>query len=384
MKILHVASFVGNVGDNANHQGLRACLAQAFPLPHEITELEIRKCYRIYTGHDRWRFDDDFASLANEHDLVVIGGGNFFEPWLTESSTGTTIDLADAVLEKIQSPVVFFGVGFDTYKPCPDICLERFLRFSERLQKRPGTLMTFRNDGSFQNYLACYGNQSADRILVVPDGAFFYRPQSSLNLLEAKHDVTYWGINVASDMKDVRFPEDSDNSLSWSGFLQRYAAFLSLELERSAHLQLVLFPHIYKDLSAIGELLEYMDDRLCRDRITVAPYLHGWQGADQLFSLYQKCSLVMGMRFHTNVCAMAMGVPTIGLSSSPKIADLYKELGLCRRSVDVKRPDFVQHIESLVESFKSDSNRVIQENIELRELLDRQMAQFITVLKGML
>lgn len=383
MKILHVASFVGNIGDNANHQGLRACLAQAFFESHQYTELEIRKCYRIYTGSDRWRFDDDFAELANQHDLVIIGGGNFFEPWLTESSTGTTIDLPDTVLHKIQTPLVFFGVGFDTYKPCPGSALERFHEFCLALQHRPKTLVTFRNDGSLRNYIACYGEHSAGNIYVVPDGAFFYRSERTLDLLPGDDETYYWGINVASDMKEVRFP-GTETSLSWNGFLQHYADFLSKELAKSDKLHLLFFPHIYKDLCAIGELLERVDDRLCRDRVTVAPYQQGWLGANQIFSLYQRCSLVMGMRFHTNVCAMAMGVPAVGLSSSPKIADLYGELALSNRVVDIKDPSFVQNMQCITDRFQGDVDSVREENRLLEQRLRTQMDQFVSKLREVL
>lgn len=384
MNILHIASFVGNIGDNANHKGLRSCLERAFPdrCP-QYTELEIRKCYRIYTGADRWAFDEQFVELANAHDLIVIGGGNFFEPWLTESASGTTIDLSLDVLDQIQSPLVFFGVGFDTYKSCPNACLARFLTFSEYLQQRSNTLLSFRNDGSFDNYVSSYGAQAAHNILTVPDGAFFYQPSDDLGLIDASGSEEYWGINVASDMKDVRFP-GGEKSLTWEQFLDKYAEFLSTALQERDTLRLIFFPHIYKDLSAIGELLDRIDDRFCRDRIVVAPYLYGWEGADKLFGLYDTCALVMGMRFHTNVCAMAMDIPAIGLSSSPKLFDLYADLNLSRRCIDVKNRAFVAPLKELISSIESNALRIKRENIQLKDTLEKQMGRFILRLREMI
>ena len=44
LRILHVASFSGNIGDNASHMGLRKVLSILIDNP-EITELEIRDYY---------------------------------------------------------------------------------------------------------------------------------------------------------------------------------------------------------------------------------------------------------------------------------------------------------------------------------------------------
>lgn len=52
MKILHVASFVGNIGDNASHQGLEGILKEYFN-NYDITRLEIRKFYKNYNRVDK-------------------------------------------------------------------------------------------------------------------------------------------------------------------------------------------------------------------------------------------------------------------------------------------------------------------------------------------
>ncbi|WP_415897481.1 polysaccharide pyruvyl transferase family protein [Neptuniibacter sp. QD72_48] len=374
LKILHIASFVGNIGDNANHQGVRRTLSERFSGIHTYTELEIRKCYRIYTGGDRWEFDLQFASLANQHDLIIIGGGNFFEPWLPESSTGTTIDLSKEILDKIHSPILFYGVGFDTYKHCPAECLQKFQDFVVDVSERSNVILTFRNDGSLKNYKKTYGAMS-EAIDVVPDGGFFYQPDCKLNFpFDSKNE--YWGINLASDMKDVRFPEGGKGNITWEGFLRGFAAVLSTKLTEQENLQLIFFPHIYKDLEAISELLAYMDDRFCRDRIQTAPYSYGWDGADKVFSLYNSCSLIMGMRFHTNVCAMGMNIPSIGLSSSPKLEDLYEEIGLRDRIVRINKDDCMQKLLFLLSKMNEKPHIFRQQNNTVVDRLRNDVGLF--------
>ena len=77
LKILHIASFSGNIGDNANHMGFRPWFEALAGAPVSWTRLEIREFY--------WRerqWDAALVDFINTHDLLVIGGGNYFELWV--------------------------------------------------------------------------------------------------------------------------------------------------------------------------------------------------------------------------------------------------------------------------------------------------------------
>ncbi len=357
MKVLHVASFTGNIGDNANHLGMRSKLESTLGVKAEYTELEIRYCYRIYTGEHRWEFDDSFVEKANTHDLVIIGGGNFFEPWLDESATATTINITNERLKQISKPLVFFGVGFDIYKGLTPLNLSRFSCFIEQCISQENVFISFRNDGSLNNFRIAYPDRPDlwSAIDIVPDGGFFYSAKETVAPYMA--GGKFWGINIASDMEALRFPGSIEGGLSWKGFLKEYAHFLQKKLESNPDLQLIFFPHIFKDILAVGEFLGYFDDRLCRDRIVVAPFACGWMACDHLFSLYQRCELVMGMRFHTNVCSIAMNIPAIPLVSYPKLKDLYEELDIPERIVMVNRAGFSNRLEGNIAFGNSQSVR---------------------------
>lgn len=376
MKLLHIASFHGNIGDNANHSGLRRLLSQHFGDGLEFSELEIRKCYQIYTGQDRWTFNEEFVRLANLHDLVLIGGGNFFEPWLEGSATGTTIDLAPALMKKIKTPLVFYGVGFDLNKGYSDETLSRFSHFAEESFNLENVYLSVRNDGSMKNLQKVYPESIWGKISVVPDGGFFYRPKEA-SAIKLELGQCYWGINIASDMLDLRF---NSERFGWEDFVAEFAKYLEEKLQGDPGLSLILFPHIFKDLEAISGLLQSIDDRFCRDRIVVAPYLSGCSGADQVFSLYDKCDLIMGMRFHTNVCAMALNRPAIGLASYPKLEALYQELGYKERAIKVNQPGFTDEIEAIIKKSEYHEN-LISENEEMLSRLERKAGEFLEKLK---
>ena len=98
IKILHLASLDGNVGDNANHNGMLELWRKFLAYDFEIRELEIREFH--------WKhrfFNEDFVAMCNMHDLIIIGGGNYFELWVESSRTGTTVDLPPKLLKEIKS-----------------------------------------------------------------------------------------------------------------------------------------------------------------------------------------------------------------------------------------------------------------------------------------
>ncbi|HOY24393.1 MAG TPA: polysaccharide pyruvyl transferase family protein [Cellvibrio sp.] len=384
MKVLHVASFTGNIGDNANHIGMRSRLEAVLATKPAYTELEIRYCYRIYTGENRWAFDDAFVKLANEHDLIIVGGGNFFEPWLDESANATTINISNSRLEKITKPLVFFGVGFDIHKGCTASNLEKFSGFLTQCISQPNILISFRNDGSLKNLKLAYPDREDlhNGVKVVPDGGFsYFTDESAAAYLPS---TRFWGINIASDMEALRFPAGVAGYIGWKEFLTSYARFLEDALIKNPDLTIILFPHIFKDVLSIGEFMTYLDDRLCRDRVVVAPFACGWQACDHIFSLYKKCDLVMGMRFHTNVCAIALDVPAIPLISYPKLHDLYEELDLLERAVYANRESFSIELHAVVTKLLADTNAVKRKNAVVRQNLNTASNAFFDRLKALL
>ena len=87
LRVLHLASFAGNIGDLANHAGARRMLAERLGFALKFTDLEIREFY--------WKqrsFDDAFVAYANSFDLLIIGGGNYFELWVDHSAHPGRVD----------------------------------------------------------------------------------------------------------------------------------------------------------------------------------------------------------------------------------------------------------------------------------------------------
>lgn len=372
-KILHIASFKGNIGDNANHKGMRKIFEERMKQKFQWDELEIRKAYYNYKGKDLWKFDNNFANLANQYSLILIGGGNFFDLQWSKSATGTTIDLPMQILSKIKTPVVFFGLGCDRYKGPTSTTILKFKNFLDYSLTRKNVLISVRNDGSFQTLKHLYGNKYNNTIYKVPDGGMFYS-SSKNNSLKTKK---YIGINIANDMEELRFSKN----YKYNDFAKDFSSLLDNIILSDDSINIIFFPHIYSDLNAIFLVLKNMTDFNRRSRVLVAPYMQGNDGAEYIFDLYQQCFIHMGMRFHANLVPISLNIPTIGLASYPKLFDLYKELDIQDRCIWINKKKNIQKIIDLYQLSQDNNYQIKTQYHNIKEKQLKEINHFFDQVK---
>lgn len=333
LKVLHLASFNGNIGDIANHAGARSMFSKHLDFDFIYTELEIREFY--------WKqrsFNDEFVEYANSFDLLIIGGGNYFELWVENSATGTSIDITPERLAALTVPTIFYALGVDTGQGYSTAAATRFRDLIDTVLGHKNMFVCVRNDGSSKALNEVLGQRYAQAIPAMPDGGFFAGYQSHETAPPSFSGTLTIGINLAGDMLDRRFNEQ----LSYSNFLKEFAEFCSQTLERHDNVTIQLIPHIWRDIQTIGELLPVLPDRYVRRRISVAPLHTVPAGLNAFLHTYKSLSLVLGTRFHANVCAIGMGVPTRGLLNYPQVELLYEELDMSDRLTDVRHAGFSQ------------------------------------------
>lgn len=370
LKVLHLASFSGNIGDNANHSGTRHLLKENLDFRLEYTELEMREFY--------WKqraFDKEFVALANQHDLLMIGGGNYFEMWVDSSSTGTSVDISREVLDAIKCPILFYALGCDPGQGVSESNLAKFKSFLDLLFSSDRYLVSVRNDGSLGTVMKLLGEDYARRVFKVPDGGFFTRVEEYVHpgIVSGCKNI---GINVAGDMLDIRFKPGSGNGISYEDFLNGFSSLLNEKLHLDDQLNLVFFPHIFRDLNIISDVLERIEDPLRRKRVMVAPYLQGAGAQEYIFDMYRKCDMVLGMRFHANVCPIGLNVPTIGLVNYVQIENLYRELDLEQRMVHVNQRGFEKSLSKLVDDSLNNIDVLKKQYTVVKSSLIDQAASF--------
>ena len=364
MKALQVASFNGNIGDCANHTGFRQELKKWMP-DIEYSNLEMRNFYHSW---NKCKFDESFAEMANQYDLLIFGGGGFFELKWDYSATGTTIDLSHEILALINTPILFNCIGTSVAKGASEQAVAKFDSFLSEVIER-GDFVTVRNDGSYELLNKLYQNKYSDKILRVPDGGFFCVPAHYEQPLIV-HGYKNICINIAGDMPEIRFP--GEEKLDRAGFVSEMAEFCNRILERDEKIRLIFVPHILSDLKIISELMGLISDWFLRMRVTCAGCYNGEAtGGLVNFDLYRKCDLVLGMRYHANVVPIGMNIPTIMLGTYEPHLSLCRDLNIMHRCVIANQPRFTVELEKKVFQILGDQENVQAENCHIREKLQR-------------
>lgn len=373
---MHLASFSGNIGDNANHSGFRPWLESFVSCKVEWTDLEIREYY----WKER-RFDDSFLELVSNFNLLVIGGGNYFELWVEESSTGTSIDIPLDIFSKIKIPILFNALGCDEGQGSTDKSLGKFTRFLQLLASSSQYLITVRNDGAMNTLQKNMPPTLLEKVFVIPDGGFFLDFTESIpNYLDASKKRI--GINLACDMGEIRF-RNFDVTNGYDMFCDEFAKMLEMLAEEDPEIHYFFFPHIFQDLKIIADVISRMNDRLRRTRVATAPYLIGAEGAKHIFGLYHHCELFIGMRFHANVCAIGMGLPVIGLCNYIQIDYLYEELNHPTGCFNIRNPGFSLLLRKKIlaslstNQLSKESARIMNDVKHLRKSFDQVLINWL-------
>ncbi|WP_186388526.1 polysaccharide pyruvyl transferase family protein [Stappia sp. TSB10P1A] len=323
--VLHLASFVGNLGDNAMHDGEYRTRAADLPVPLNHRPIEVRD----FIHWRRRAFDGAFVDEANSADLVVIGGFSLFQLWRETTSSGTYLDAGPELFAAIRRPIVFHGLGVDATRGVSPVAVARTRAFLDDMLGFDHCRFSLRNDGSSDLIRDHLGSAYADAMPVIPDGGLFAEPSpwAHPGLPEGQRFVA---VNLAGDMPDKRYAGDRGEDLT-DRFAAGIAAGIETLLGADETLTCVFVPHIYSDFGPIGAVLAALDDRLRRERIVVAALAQGEGGWSASFDLYRRAAAVIAMRYHANLASIGFGTPVFGLSTHHKIAGQFGALGLADR-----------------------------------------------------
>jgi polysaccharide pyruvyl transferase WcaK-like protein len=329
IRILHVASFIGNIGDNASHMGFYSLLDELVK-EYQVEQLEIRRFYKKYNGLDKQYFDADFVKYANTFDYLVIGGGGFLDYWIEGSASGTTIDIEPDLVGNIIVPTLITSVGCIPHHDVPEGNIQRFQKFLDAVLNNKNILLAVRNDGSINSFKEEIGAEYLVSISELLDNGFYYQlPSNAPQLFPSP----YVAINITNDQLTMKSKSRSKIDV------ERYYTELSKvvnHLIKEMKVHVVMVPHIHADLTAISKLIGYLDDFTVRNSLSVAPCLQGNEGADFIFGIYQKSQFVIATRYHANVCNLASNKPTFGLGVLDRVKYLYDQLDLPNRYIQIE------------------------------------------------
>jgi len=334
LKLLHIASFEGNIGDNASHLGFKEILRQLsteLEVEFDVSRLEIRKAYANYNGHDKLLFDENFARKANEYDLTIFGGGGFLDYWVHGSSNGTTIDIDNEILELINKPILMTSVGSNPHRKVPEENYNKFEGFLNHVSNSCNVTIALRNDGSVDSLRKDFGDSALIGIKSVVDHGFFFKPDMCSSTLAIDGD--YAAINITNDQIEM-FNEG--RRVSGKAWYYRELVDVVSFLVEERKLKVVLVPHIYSDVLAIAELMDYLPESYLRSKVVIAPSWQGDSATNFIFNIYKNSKLVIASRYHANICSLKFGVQTIGLSPLRRIEYVHNTLSNNKSSIFIE------------------------------------------------
>jgi polysaccharide pyruvyl transferase WcaK-like protein len=354
LKILHIAAFEGNIGDNASHVGFYNILDSILD-DYSINKIDIRRSYKKYDGDDKLFFDEEFVFTANQYDLVVFGGGGFLDYWVEDSSNGTTIDIEVNVLKKIKTEILITSIGCNPHRHVPKENFHKFKMFLDYVNEAKNIQIAVRNDGSVNSIKTDFGKKYLQGVVEILDHAYFYSPKN-LNFLPIGE--SYVSLNITEDQLGMINGIEGDRAWYFDEIENLVGSLSKLGFKT------VFVPHIHQDVEAIAEIIGRLPSQLARSQTIVAPCLQSDYGADIIFSIYRGSKYVIGSRYHANVCSINLGVPTIGLSPLPRIGYTHSQINSPETSLPIKK-GFSECVINIINSHNFNSkktNALISEN----------------------
>lgn len=367
--IMHIASFSGNIGDIINHYGFY----KSFNIDEKCVEkIEIRRFYRNCVGSDKLAFNEALIEKINSKKLLILGGGGFFDVYWNESSTGTTLDMSRTFLDKIRVPVLVNAMGVHFIHKRSE-AQYKFFHFLNDIRRRENWFVSIRNDGSYKRIRNIYGEDILEHIYVVPDNGFRFAVDT-----EPEYKKSYKkriGLSVTNELLDPIYT----GSENIDKFNDKMAKIISEYLEKA---ELCFFLHTPQDLLTLYEIVSRMGAEKMRKDVTIAPYSF-YDNGKRILKYYKGCDAVVGMRFHSNVMAIANRIPIIGLAMHEQIEDLYREINYCKQCVKVGNPEYINILRDKIEQTLY-CNNVVNEEEELMRSIEKKHNDYVYIAKKFL
>ena len=369
MKAIHLASFSGNIGDVLSHEGTYNLFKRYFKKKINFKKLEIRDFYK-----NKKKINLHLVNYINSFDFFLIGGGNYFELWVPNSYTGTSLNFNLALFKKIRVPIIFHSLGVDINQGIYKNNKKKFIDFLNAIKEK-NCFLSIRNDGSSKTLKNLIKNQNIHDLKfdLLPDCGFYHE-----SFFKNSRSINTMGINLAGDMLKKRYGNQSDIK----SFLKQISKFILFFLNQNNINKIIIFPHIWKDYDIISSLLKILDEDTLRKRMIISRLEPNSFGIKNFKNDVGKCDYILGMRFHSNVIAIRNQIPSIGLVNYPQIYNLYKEIGLQKRTVFTSSNNLFVKLKAIYVKDLTNLNKIRKKYSRINLNLDKKSEKVFNNMKS--
>jgi polysaccharide pyruvyl transferase WcaK-like protein len=327
-RVLHIASHEINVGDGALIDGIRGQLDAVADRPIDYQPLDV-----VPLGSGAAAFD---PAILADYDLVLIGGGGTIDGSVNHTESGMALPLGGAAIRQSPTPLAFVAIGYNLFPGQTLHCRGPLIDLLDACRQR-GFPFSVRNDSSHERLVEAVGDAARD-VVEVPDPGFFIRPDRSYVVPQMTGRRPTVLLQLAGDNLERRLgaapcrrwfarrPERTRR-----GFVDQIADLIAW-LVTQRHAEVVLAPHITRDLRLTAEVIDRLPMSLARPHVRVLGVPHP-SHAPQFFQAYAEADLVIGMRGHSVICAVGLRVPCVAISTHAKVAGFMRKCELSRWSI---------------------------------------------------
>ena len=289
LKCAHLCVYDRNAGDNALNLAIEDKL-------HHLYEFD-------YIPLLRNQFNSDMIKKLQTYDTILLGGGGLIHSYRPDlgkwDRTGTMWNIRLQDLKKLTAKIILYGVGFNRFdgEPPP---LKQMGTFFQILKDK-GALVSFRNDGSRENFNH-YFPQFKNDFMTIPDPGLLYRCTDDVT---KEHVV----INIASDRIKIRYNKNQHKSFDdFMVFLKKIRSMFDCPV--------ILVPHTPDDYNL------YKSIKI--DNCTIFPFYNKKEDTHKIFEVYKKSYFTISTRGHSQLCSIGNSIPTFSISTHPKVKDFMK------------------------------------------------------------
>jgi colanic acid/amylovoran biosynthesis protein WcaK/AmsJ len=315
------------------------------------------------------------ARAIADADLVISKGGQVFY-----NNTSHPRDLAHLfkhlypliLARRAAVPYVVFGQSFGPFKGRLGAAIARLV-----LNDAKGIFVREKMSGEVLRKIGV----RADKVTVIPDVAFWLRPEMTERLNTILRSVPlvekqFWAITVRT------WPtgKSRDDRNQYIHYLEEMRAFISGVLDSNLTSRVLLVVHVFGPI-------EMEDDRLPTAQLMsmLANLKEKVILIDQdltpseLVALYGLAGLVVGTRFHSVIFALAGGAPSMAISYfGPKAKGIMAQLEISEMCIDIENFSAADAIRRLTTFTLNPQNnmkeRIENYRIQLRTAIDKVLA----------
>jgi polysaccharide pyruvyl transferase CsaB len=358
---------VPNIGDEAILAGILQKLRSASPDASIKVSARDEEYVRQMHGVETFPLDQmrSFLAVASESDIILVGGGGllFDTPfqvlpfWLGRIVAARSVGI----------PSVLYSVGVG---PIEKRRSRRYLKLGLRYVDT----ITVRDEFSAELLRKCGIKRE---VSILPDPALLLEPAAESRAEEILREE-----GVPEDRRKIGI-----SLRFWQAFNKseqaRFAASVREALERLAaesDVSFVMVPfQLPPALGDIDLMKEIAVGSACKDDIHI---IKGSYAPAEAKALLGKMDLVLGMRLHSLIFSLTMGVPSVALSYTHKVTSLMRLFDAANHSLPVENvtPESIaQHVsrasqEDMRERLKATSARITREAGDLHDEMLAKLA----------